>query len=115
MEELYNELKNSSFTQTVTREYYRNLDIAFLNIYPKFVAEVNKLLRNDAKIEVKEEEQLTTELRILALIRLGLTDNGRIAAILRSSITTIYTYRSKLKARAIDHDKFESLVKKIGS
>ena len=72
------------------------------------------MLRPDGQIEPKGDERLTTELRILALIRLGITDNARISSILRASLTTVYTYRSKLKARAIDHDGFENAVKKIG-
>ena len=114
MEELYTELKNSDFIQTATRHYYINFDTAFLNIYPNFVTEVNLLLRPDGQIEPKDDERLTTELPILALIRLGITDNARISSILRASLTTVYTYRSKLKARAIDHDGFENAVKKIG-
>lgn len=114
MDELYTELKNNSFTQVATSEYYINFDTAFLNIYPNFVAGVNQLLRNDARIEPKGDERLTTELRILALIRLGITDNARISSILRASLTTVYTYRSKLKARAINHSSFEDDVKKIG-
>lgn len=114
MEELYTELKNNSFTQIATHEYYINFDTAFLNIFPNFVAEVNLLLRKDAQIVPKGDERLTTELRILALIRLGISDNFRISSILRASLTTVYTYRSKLKARAFDHDSFESAVKRIG-
>ena len=62
-----------------------------------------------------ESKRLTTELRILALIRLGISDNQEIADILRSSITTIYTYRSKLKARAVNKDSFEDDVRKIAT
>ncbi len=114
MEELYAELKNTEFIQEATKEYYINFDTAFLNIYPNFVTEVNLLLRNDCQIEPKGDERLTTELRILALIRLGITDNARISSILRASLTTVYTYRSKLKARAFDHNGFENAVKQIG-
>jgi hypothetical protein len=59
--------------------------------------------------------RLTTELRVLALLRLGITDNQKIADILRSSITTIYTYRSKIKSRAIDKDSFEDNIRKIAT
>jgi DNA-binding NarL/FixJ family response regulator len=62
-----------------------------------------------------DAKKLSTELRILALIRLGITDNQRIADILRSSITTIYTYRSKMKARAVSKDTFEDDICKIGT
>ena len=73
----------------------------------------NYALREDGKIEVKPGKRLTTESRVLALIRIGITDNQSIANILRASLTTIYTYRSKLKARAIDKDGFEASVQAI--
>lgn len=115
LQELYAELKSGQFIADNTRLFYQNFDSAFLNIYSNFVEEVNKLLERRAQITPKAGERLSTELRILALIRLGITDNQKIAGILRSSITTIYTYRSKLKARAVDKESFEELIKKIDS
>ena len=112
-EDLVRELKSTNFGNENARLFYENFDNAFLNIYPTFVDEVNKLLQEDGKIEVKQGKRLTTESRVLALIRIGITDNQSIAAILRASLTTIYTYRSKLKARAIDKDTFENDVKAI--
>ncbi len=112
-EDLARELKSTNFGNENARLFYEDFDNAFLNIYPTFVDEVNKLLQEDGKIEVKQGKRLTTESRVLALIRIGITDNQSIAAILRASLTTIYTYRSKLKARAIDKDTFENDVKAI--
>lgn len=112
--ELYAELKSSKYINDCVSDFYNSFDTAFLNIYPTFTDEVNKLLSNGYTI-VPKEEKLTTELRILALIRLGITDNQKIASILRSSITTIYTYRSKLKAKAIDRNTFEDKIKMIES
>ncbi|MGI6243524.1 MAG: DUF6377 domain-containing protein [Prevotella sp.] len=112
--ELYDYLKGTSLREESSKKFYGNFDVAFLNIYPDFVDKVNELLRPDSQIEPKSE-RLSTELRILALIRLGITDNQRIADILRSSITTIYTYRSKLKARSLYKDDFEARVAAIGS
>jgi len=112
-EELARELKNTHHGNENAQLFYQNFDNAFLNIYPTFVDEVNKLLQEDGKIEVKQGKRLTTESRVLALIRLGINDNQSIAAILRASLTTIYTYRSKLKARALDKDSFEARVKSI--
>jgi cell division protein FtsB len=112
-EDLVRELKSTNFGNENARLFYENFDNAFLNIYPTFVDEVNKLLQEDGKIEVKQGKRLTTESRVLALIRIGITDNQSIAAILRASLTTIYTYRSKLKARALDKDNFEAQVKAI--
>ena len=112
-EDLARALKSTHFGNENAQLFYENFDNAFLNIYPTFVDEVNKLLQADGKIEVKQGKRLTTESRVLALIRIGITDNQSIAAILRASLTTIYTYRSKLKARALDKDNFESNVKSI--
>ena len=114
-EELARELKSTAFGNENAQLFYENFDKAFLNIYPNFVDEVNKLLREDGRIEAKEGKRLTTESRVLALIRIGITDNQSIANILRASLTTIYTYRSKLKARAISKDDFEQKVKLIDS
>ena len=114
-EELARELKSTHSGNENAQLFYENFDNAFLNIYPNFVDEVNKLLQEDGKIEVKQGKRLTTESRVLALIRIGITDNQSIANILRASLTTIYTYRSKLKARAHNKDSFEESIKKIDS
>ena len=112
-EELARELKSTGFGNENAQLFYENFDNAFLNIFPNFVDEVNKLLQEGGKIEVKQGKRLTTESRVLALIRIGITDNQSIDNILRASLTTIYTYRSKLKARALDKDSFETQVKGI--
>ena len=112
-EELARELKSTHFGNENAQLFYENFDNAFLNIFPNFVEKVNNLLQEGGKIEVRQGKRLTTESRVLALIRIGITDNQSIANILRASLTTIYTYRSKLKARAINKDDFESQVKAI--
>jgi hypothetical protein len=113
MAELYAELKSTASLNESVRLFYQNFDTAFLNIYPNFIKEVNCLMADGNHFEVDEAHKLTTELRILALIRLGINDNQKIADILRSSITTIYTYRSKLKARARSKDSFEDEIRII--
>ncbi|MBR2200376.1 MAG: hypothetical protein IJ894_06465, partial [Bacteroidales bacterium] len=65
------------------------------------------LLKPDCQIEIKDGS-LNTEFRVLALLRLGFADNKQIASILRSSIATIYTYRSKIRAKALDKDDLRS-------
>jgi hypothetical protein len=76
-------------------------------------------LNDDSQFVIESDDapvkHLTTEQRVLALIRLDITDNQKIADILRSSITTIYTYRSKLKAKAINKETFEDDVRKIAT
>lgn len=119
LEELYAELKTMEPVNTGIRTFHSHFDTAFLNIYPHFINEVNKLLTPDNQFATDEEggstKRLTTELRILALIRLDITDNQEIADILRSSITTIYTYRSKLKAKAQNKETFEDDIRKIAT
>ena len=117
LEELYAELKATEPVNNSIRDFHQHFDVAFLNIFPDFIANVNQLLtpENQFEQEADDAKRLTTELRILALLRLGINDNQKIADILRSSITTIYTYRSKLKAKAINKDSFEDDVRKIAT
>jgi DNA-binding CsgD family transcriptional regulator len=90
-------------------------DNAFLNLYPNFVEEFNSLLKPDTPIELKRGERLNTELRIFALIRLGITDSSRIASLLRYSVNTIYNYRARTKNNALgNRDELEERVKRIG-
>lgn len=95
--------------------FYRNFDNTFLHLYPTFIGEFNSLLDDDARIEPKKGELLTTELRIFALIRLGITDSSKIAALLRYSVSTIYNYRSKIKAHSSSRDDFEERIRTIGA
>ena len=119
LEELYAELKTMEPVNTGIRTFHSYFDTAFLNIYPHFISEVNKLLTVDNQFATDNDgsptKRLTTELRILALIRLDITDNQEIADILRSSITTIYTYRSKLKAKALNKETFEDDIRRIAT
>jgi ATP/maltotriose-dependent transcriptional regulator MalT len=112
MAELYSEIKNEDFITENTKLFYYNFDEAFLNLFPDFDVKINKLLKPDFQFVIKDKV-LTTELRILALLRLGFSDNKQIASILRSSITTIYTYRSKIRSKALDKDGFEEYVKTL--
>ena len=116
LEELYAELKSNSSINGGIRMFHQNFDTAFLNIYPNFVSEVNQLMTEGNSFDVDDDaNKLTTELRVLALIRLGIQDNQKIADILRSSITTIYTYRSKLKSRARNKETFEDDIRRIAT
>lgn len=112
MAELYAEIKNEDFITENTKLFYDNFDEAFLNLFPDFGTKVNGFLKPEFQFVVKDKT-LTTELRILALLRLGFSDNKQIASILRSSITTIYTYRSKIRSKALDKDGFEDAVKSL--
>lgn len=98
------------------KEFYHNFDTAFLHIYPNFVAEFNALLHENQQIELKTNELLNTELRIFALIRLGINDSHKIASFLRYSPNTIYNYRAQIKNKSyIDRDQFEQYIMSIGA
>ncbi|AIM38003.1 regulatory protein [Sphingobacterium sp. ML3W] len=106
---------STSTLEKDAQELYQDFDSTFLEVYPTFVDELNLLLREEERFSLKKG-QLNTELRILALIRLGITDVSQIATFLRYSIQTIYNYKSKMKGKALaEHDNFEDRVKKIGS
>lgn len=93
------------------KELYENFDIAFLRLFPDFVERFNDLLQEEERIVLRKGELLNTELRIFALIRLGIDDSSQIAEFLRYSVNTIYNYRAKVKNKArIARDDFESRV-----
>lgn len=115
MEGLYKTLKSSRFIEEELKTFYRNFDEAFLNIFPDFVKQFNELMPLEEQLHPKEGEKLTTELRIFALIRLGISDSQQIADFLRYSITTIYTYRSKIRNRSLHKNDLEERVMRIGS
>lgn len=103
-------------TQAELRGFYTSFDSAFLHLYPSFVADFNALLEKDQHIIPKNGELLNTELRIFALIRLGITDSNKIAHFLRYSVNTIYNYRSQIKNKAAgERDQFEREVMRIGA
>lgn len=95
-------------------KFYRQFDASFLEIFPDFISQVNALLQPEARIAPKSKGTLTTELRILAAIRLGISDSGRIARFLNCAPATIYTYRTKLRNSALDRERFEELIGQIG-
>lgn len=105
--------KSKQVIESELKLFYSNFDESFLHIYPNFVQDMNALLKDDKKIVVKKGELLNTELRIYALIRLGITNSSKISKILRYSVNTIYNYRVKNRNGAINRDEFENMVKKI--
>lgn len=113
IDELFKMTKSGKLVEEQSEEFYRLFDDAFLHIYPTFVDDVNKLLRD--KIELKDGELLNNDLRILAFLRMGLEDTNRVAQILNYSVNTIYAYRNKLRNRAFDRDNFEKNIMLISS
>lgn len=113
VEELYKAIKSSQFLDEELKEFYANFDMTFLQLFPNFVEEFNALLTEP--MQPKPGELLNTELRIFALIRLGITDSTKIAQFLRYSVTTIYNYRTRVRNKALgERDEFETKVMQIG-
>lgn len=107
---LYNAVKSTRFINKEIDEFYRNFDNAFLHIFPDFVEQVNRLLLPEEQIVLKADERMNTELRIYALLRLGISDRASVSTFLRCSSSTIYNYRTKMRNKAADRDSFEQNV-----
>lgn len=111
-------VKMTSSTSLVSdelKEFFRNFDAIFLNIYPNFVEEFNALLIETEKIVPKTGDILTPELRVFALVRLGITDSSKIASFLHYSPQTVYNYRLKVHNKLIvSKDEFAVAIQKIG-
>lgn len=110
---LLDKIDSSEMADSLLKDFYSKFDEAILTFYPAFVDKVNVLLREDGRIQLKQGELLNTELRILALIKMGIDDSTKISEFLRCSVTTVYTYRSKVRRRALDPENFESAIKDI--
>lgn len=108
-------LKSSETVSSELVDFYYNFDKSFLHLYPDFVDKFNALIREDCRFDIRPGKPLNTELRVFALIRLGITDSNRIAEFLRRSVSTIYNYRVKMRNAAIaDRENFEQQVQNIG-
>jgi uncharacterized protein YoxC len=115
MDELFEMLRSTTLVDTELEELYRHFDHIFLHLYPDFVRHFNRLLVPEEQVVLKQGELLNTELRIFALIRLGITDSNKIAAFLRYSVSTIYNYRTKARNKAaVPRDEFEKMVMEAG-
>lgn len=114
-EELKNRLKATDTVDDRLKGFYQNFDNTFLDLFPNFVDDFNALLLPEEAIQPKRKGTLNTELRIFALIRLGITDSDKIARFLRYSVTTIYNYRTKVRNKARgDRSLLEEAVRTLG-
>lgn len=113
-EEVANLLKRDLNAKVEQTQFYADFDAAFLTLFPDFVSSFNALLQPEHQLTVKKNGLLNTELRIYALIRLGIHDTTRIAHFLDYSTATVYNYRSKIRNKAIcPPEEFEELVGKL--
>ncbi len=109
-------LSSSSKMENELKEFYYTFDRSFIKLYPRFIEQFNALLKPEARIKLKNGEILNTELRIFALIKLGITQSSQIASFLRYSVNTIYNYRAQIKNSALgDRDEFEDKIRSIGN
>jgi hypothetical protein len=116
MQDLLNALKSKQFIEDELEFFYTNFDSTFLQLFPTFVEEFNSLLIDNEETQLKQGELLNTELRIFALIRLGIKDSVKISHFLRYSLSTIYNYRTKLRNKAVcPRNEFEDRVMLIGT
>ena len=114
-EELAGITRSVEYKDRELEELYDNFDEVFLHLFPDFVQEFNALLKPEEQIQVKQAGRLTIDLRIFALIRLGIEDSSKIADFLHYSVNTIYSYRARIKNGAAgNRDEFENEVKKLG-
>ncbi len=100
--------------KTERNELLKGFDTVFLRLFPNFIAQFNTLFRPEDRISLPEDQLLTTELRIFALIRLGIADSEQISRMLGYSINTIYTYKTRVKNRSVlPNEEFEARIQAI--
>lgn len=112
-DELLRMVESGKFSDNQNEEFYRVVDRAILDIYPHFIDSVNSLLREEERIPTGPDRCLTPELRIYAFVRFGVEESTRIARILHYSVATVYTYRNRMRNKAINRQTFDSDVRNI--
>ena len=116
LDELFRITKSTELKEKEIEELFQNFDSVFLHLFPNFIDDFNALLMPEMQVHHKEENHLTTDLRIFALIRLGIDDSSKIAEFLHYSVNTIYNYRARIKNGALgNREAFERQVKELGS
>ena len=107
-------LREPEYMYMQYKSFYRLFDEIFLGIFPDFPEKVNGMLKEGKQINIKHKNTLPTEIRILAVIRLGITESRKIAEFLNTSVNTVYTYRTKMRYDSIaGPEKFEEDIKNI--
>lgn len=106
-------ISSTKLSEQDASAFLTQFDKAFLDLYPTFITEFNQLLRPEEQIIIPQERTLSMELRIFALIRLGVKESSEIALLLFLSPQTVYNYRSTVKNKAIDRETFEDEVRQL--
>ena len=111
---LYDKIKNLTSQDLIANErsaMFKNFDTTFLALFPKFVEQYNSLFNESDRKYPSEEGTLTSEMRIFALIRMGISENERIAHYLGYSVHTVNTYKTRAKNRSfVNNDEFEKRI-----
>lgn len=107
---------SNSELQNDMKEFYQSFDAIFLRIYPNFVNDINDLMKEGERISLSDENHLNTDLRILALMRLGISDCEKIADFLHCSVQSVYNSRRSVYSRLrIPMKDFKEMVPKLGN
>ena len=116
-EKKYDELKFVEHRLGIKEErqrIFKSFDAGFRKMFPNFIDEINRLLPEDERFEIGEDEDLPVDLRIFALIRLGISDPSEIAKYLNLSVKTVYVYKTRMKTKSVvDNTEFESCILSI--
>lgn len=112
-DDLLKSINSFKLAEEESSMFYIRFDKAFMELYPNFVEELNTLLKPEHRIVLPSRNELTTEVRIYALMRLGVTDSQEIATLLYYSTQTIYNYKSGMRAKALNRETFESDINRL--
>lgn len=112
-DDLLKSINSFKLAEEESSMFYIRFDKAFMELYPNFVQELNTLLKPEHRIVLPSPTELTTEVRIYALMRLGVTDSQEIATLLYYSTQTIYNYKSGMRAKALNRETFESDINRL--
>lgn len=115
LDDLFQITRSTEFKEKEIEELYANFDSVFIHLFPRFVDDFNAMLKPEVQSHPKDTYTLTTDIRIFALIRLGIDDSSKIAEFLHYSVNTIYNYRARIKNGALnERENFEKHVKELG-
>ena len=114
VQDLYKMIESGKLLQEHTENFFEVFDDAVFKIFPNFIDEVNSLLVKEKHVFPLQGNRLTPELRIIAFMRLGVTDSARLSKFLGLSVNTIYTYRNRMKSRAKNREMFEDDIINLG-
>lgn len=107
-------LRSPRYTDEEYKRFYKMFDSTFVGLFPHFVDKVNEIMPEDSRLQIKPDGSLSTEIRILAIIRLGITKSPEIAEVLNCAVNTVYKYRETIRNKALcPKEDFEKIIKRI--